>query len=122
MNKHHAQMFWSCIFLLSGTEKIRIQIILENVQDKSEAVRMLNVMRKEINRDLTDIDFIEASLGSIVLFVEISAEHLRTEPLLQSLIIQFMERLLSLNIMEMDPTEHIDAVLVSIEGLLICIQ
>ncbi|XP_076086758.1 uncharacterized protein LOC143057341 [Mytilus galloprovincialis] len=74
--------------------KVRVQIIFQYEEEVETTIDILNSLRDEINKDLSGIEFIVATKGSVVLHVEILAVFLETDQLLQSTLILFLRRIL----------------------------
>ncbi|VDI17289.1 Hypothetical predicted protein [Mytilus galloprovincialis] len=93
--------------------KVRVQIIFQHEEEVETTIDILNSLRDEINKDLSGIEFIVATKGSVVLHVEILAVLLETDQLLQSTLILFLRRILE-RITTFN-TETIDLVLIPVQ-------
>ncbi|CAG2246059.1 unnamed protein product [Mytilus edulis] len=93
--------------------KVRVQIIFQTEEEVETTIDILNSLRDEINKDLSGIEFIVATKGSIVLHVEILAILLETDQLLQSTLTLFLRRILE-RITTFN-TESIDLVLIPVQ-------
>ncbi|VDI34330.1 Hypothetical predicted protein [Mytilus galloprovincialis] len=93
--------------------KVRVQIIFQHEEEVETTIDILNSLRDEINKDLSGIEFIVATKGSIVLHVEILIILLETDQLLQSTLILFLRRILE-RITTVN-TESIDMVLIPVQ-------
>ncbi|CAG2238409.1 unnamed protein product [Mytilus edulis] len=93
--------------------KVRVQIIFQNEEEVETTIDILNSLRDEINKDLSGIEFIVATKGSIVLHVEILAILLETDQLLQSTLSLFLRRILER--ITTSNTESIDLVLIPVQ-------
>lgn len=82
-------------------------------------VSILNSIKDEINQGLKGIEFIVAVKGSIILYVDILAEKLETDDKLQSLLLSFIKTIVG--IIDVSPTENVEAVLILSGGLYVVI-
>ncbi|XP_052097447.1 uncharacterized protein LOC127732452 isoform X2 [Mytilus californianus] len=76
-----------------GRRKVRVQIIFQNEENVEATIDILNSLKDEINKDLSGIEFIVATKGSIVLHVDILAQMLETDELLQSTLALFLRKI-----------------------------
>ncbi|VDI40380.1 Hypothetical predicted protein [Mytilus galloprovincialis] len=96
-----------------GRRKVRVQIIFQNEENVEATIDILNSLKDEINKDLSGIEFIVATKGSIVLHVEILVILLETDQLLQSTLALFFRKILE-RITTFD-AESIDLVLIPVQ-------
>ncbi|XP_052067786.1 uncharacterized protein LOC127707294 [Mytilus californianus] len=96
-----------------GRRTVRVQIIFQNEEDVEKTIDILNSLKDEINKDLSGIEFIVATKGSIVLHVDILPQMLETDELLQYTLTLFLRRILEL--ITTSDTESMDMVLLSVE-------
>ncbi|XP_071140272.1 uncharacterized protein [Mytilus edulis] len=99
--------------MLDGRQTVRLQIIFETEDDVEKNIDILNSFKDEINECLTGIEFIVATKGSIVLNADISLEMIKTDELLQSTVVLFLEKILER--IKTFATESIEMVLLPIE-------
>ncbi|XP_052072193.1 uncharacterized protein LOC127710404 [Mytilus californianus] len=97
----------------AGRQKVRVQIIFQNNADIERTIDILNSLKDEINENLSGIEFIVATKGSIVLHTDIYLEILETDALLQSTLTIFLRKILER--ITTSNTESIDMVLLPVE-------
>lgn len=98
-----------------GRRKVRVQIIFQHESDIGNTIDILNSLKREINEDLSGIEFIVATQGSIVLIVEIFMEMMETSEILQSTLSLFIGKIWK--IIQTSSIESIDMVILPVEGL-----
>ncbi|CAC5407291.1 unnamed protein product [Mytilus coruscus] len=98
---------------LKRRRKVRVQIIFQNNADIERTIDILNSLKDEINENLSGIEFIVATKGSIILDTDIFLEILETDALLQSTLTIFLQKILER--ITISNTESIDMVLLPVE-------
>ncbi|XP_063410697.1 uncharacterized protein LOC134693727 [Mytilus trossulus] len=98
---------------IEGRRKVRVQIIFQKESDIGNTIDILNSLKTEINEDLSGIEFIVATRGSIVLNVEIFQEMMETNEILQSTLSLFIGKILK--IIQTSSIESIDMVILPVE-------
>ncbi|XP_052083363.1 uncharacterized protein LOC127720682 [Mytilus californianus] len=96
-----------------GRRKVRVQIICQNEENVEATIDILISLKDEINEDLSGIEFIVATKGSIVLHIDILAQTLETDELLQSTLTLFLRKILER--ISTSNIESIDIVLLPVE-------
>ncbi|CAC5400904.1 AASDH [Mytilus coruscus] len=99
-------------YLFEGRQQIRVQIIFQNEDDVERTIDILNSLKDNINEGLSGIEFIVATKGSIVLYVDILLEMMETDELLQSTLTLFLRKIVER--ITISATESIKIVLLPI--------
>ncbi|CAG2189719.1 unnamed protein product [Mytilus edulis] len=94
-----------------GRRTVRLKIIFQNEKDVEKTIGILNSLKDEINKDLSGIEFIVATKGSIVLHIDILPQMLETDLLFQYTLNLFLRRILKL--ITTADTESMNMVLLS---------
>lgn len=100
---------------LGQRRKVRLQIIFQTEADTERIVGILNSLKDDINDNLSGIEFIVASKGSIVLITDVLVEMLETDQLFQSSLTIFLRTILER--ITTSNTESIDIIVLPVEGL-----
>ncbi|XP_063418398.1 uncharacterized protein LOC134701193 isoform X1 [Mytilus trossulus] len=93
--------------------KVRVQIIFQNEADTDRTIDILNSIKDEINDNLSGIEFIVATKGSIVLTADVLVEILEIDELFQSTLTLFLRKLLER--IPTSNTESIDMLVLPVE-------
>lgn len=78
-------------------------------------VGILNFLKDEINQGLKGIEFIVATHGSIILWVDVLAEKMETDDKLQYLLLSFIKKILGF--IDVSPIENVEVVVILSGGL-----
>ncbi|XP_071146855.1 uncharacterized protein [Mytilus edulis] len=97
-----------------GRQKVRVQIIFQN-ENVEANIDILNSLKDEINRDLSGIEFIEATKGSIILHIDVLPQTLETDEILQSTLTLFLRKILER--ITTSNTDSIDVIVLPVEEL-----
>lgn len=78
-------------------------------------VGILNFLKDEINQGLRGIEFVIASHGSIILWVDVLAKKMETDDKLQYVFLSFIKKILGF--IDVSPSENVEVVVLLSGGL-----
>lgn len=97
-------------------ETIQIVVKLPVLDNAEFRARILNEFKEEINKNRMNIEFLEATTGSLMIYADIYTEIMKTDESLQLELTYFMTRILHQGRYEIKCTQWMEAVIFLVEG------